>query len=458
LKNVLPGKGSTKRAAEKPLTIPIIKAINRNTLAPNINIPKTRLLEFSSMERHQYTTRQELNASQKELEKTWAFETRAILVGQAPDPATGSTIFPIYQTATYTQAGIGDNKGYVYSRSGNPTRTACGEVLASLENGTNGFIYPTGIAAIHSVMQMLKPGDHVISSSDLYGGAHRLFDQIMTPIGLQNSFVDAREIKNITNAIKDNTKLIWLESPTNPLMRLCDIQAISNTIKELNKARSTEAQMLIGFDNTFASPYLQKPLDLGADIVMHSCTKYLSGHSDIVIGAIIVKDSKLAERFAYHQNATGNLAAPFDCWLLMRGIKTLAVRMKQHHQNCVEIATWLSKHPKVKAVFCPLLESHAQHELYKRQMKMYNGMLSFELDASFEQVKKLVSSTKIFQLAESLGGVESLIGHPASMTHAAVPRERRLELGINDNLIRLSIGIEDVQDLINDLHEAFKST
>ncbi len=408
------------------------------------------------MRRADHKTRKELQEAQKSLEQTWGFETRSILVGQAPDPATGATTFPIYQTATYTQAGIEDNKGYCYSRTGNPTRTACAEVIASLENGIYAGIYPTGMAAIHAVMQLFKPGQHVISSSDLYGGAHRLFDQILTPIGFEYSFVDARDISKITTAVKPNTRLVWLESPTNPLMRLCDIKAIVQAISELNKQRSVEERILIGFDNTFASPFLQRPLDLGVDIVVHSGTKYLGGHSDVLIGAVVVKDPKLAERFTYYQNATGSVAGPLDCWILMKGIKTLAVRMRQHHSNCVAVAEWLEKHPKVAQVFCPVLPSHPQHELYKRQMSGYNGMLSFEFDGNIEQVKTLVSSTRVFQLAESLGGVESLIGHPATMTHAAVPAARRKELGINDNLIRLSIGIENVEDLIADLEWAFK--
>jgi len=408
------------------------------------------------MKRADHKTRIELNKAQKELEKSWGFETRSILAGQAPDPATGATIFPIYQTSTYTQAGIDDNKGYVYSRTGNPTRTACADVIASLENGTYAGIYPSGIAAIHAVMQGLKPGEHIISSSDLYGGAHRLFNEMMTPLGLEYDFVDARDISLITSAVKDSTRMIWLESPTNPLMRLCDIEAIVVEVKKINSKRSKDERILIGFDNTFASPYLQRPLDLGVDIVVHSGTKYLGGHSDVLIGAIVVKDDELAQKFAYHQNATGNLAGPFDCWILMKGIKTLAVRMRQHHANCVEVAKWLDKHPKVKTVHCPVLESHPQHALYKKQMLMYNGMLSFEYDGDFNTVKKLVSSTRLFQLAESLGGVESLIGHPASMTHAAVPKARRLELGINDNLVRISCGIENVEDLIADLEYAFK--
>lgn len=397
------------------------------------------------------STRVELDQSRKELEDSWGFETRAILKAQAPDPATGSTIFPIYQTSTYTQDGIGENKGYCYSRTGNPTRTAVAEVVASLENGKYGFIYPSGIAAVHAVIQMLDPGDHVVTSSDLYGGSHRLFDQIMNPWGFEFSFVDAREVDNVISAITDKTKLVWLESPTNPLMRLCDIEAIVKAVKAKNP------NILIGVDNTFATPYLQKPLDMGVDIILHSCTKYLGGHSDVLCGAVVVKDDELGEKFGYHQNAVGTMAGPFDCWILMKGIKTLAVRMRQHHVNCMIVAKWLEDHPKVLNVFCPILENNPQHDLYKKQMNGYNGMIAFEYDGDIEEVKTIVSSTKLFQLAESLGGVESLIGHPATMTHAAVPPERRKELGINDNLIRLSVGIEEIDDIIADLEQAFQA-
>ncbi len=393
-------------------------------------------------------TRIELDKSRKELEDSWGFETRSILKAQSPDPATGATIFPIYQTSTYTQDGIGDNKGYVYSRTGNPTRTACADVIASLENGTNGYVYPSGIAAVHAVLQQFKPGDHIVTSSDLYGGSHRMFNEILTPLGFEFDFVDARNTENVVNALKENTKLVWLESPTNPLMRLCDITEICKEVKKLNK------DILVGIDNTFASPFLQKPLDMGADIVHHSCTKYLGGHSDVLAGAVVVKSKELAEKFTYHQNATGNLAGPFDCWLLLKGMKTLAIRMRQHHTNCEAVAQWLEKHPKVKTIFCPILPSNPQHELYKKQMNGYNGMLSFEFDGDIEAVKKVVMKTKLFQLAESLGGVESLIGHPATMTHAAVPKARREELGIHDNLIRLSIGIENIEDIIADLEQA----
>lgn len=405
------------------------------------------MLGFSAMT-DQPSTRIELNEARKELEDSWGFETRCILKGQSPDPATGATIFPIYQTSTYTQDGIGDNKGYCYSRTGNPTRTACAEVLASIENGTHGYIYPSGIAAVHAVLQQFKPGDHIVTSSDLYGGSHRLFGEILGPWGFEFTFVDAREITNVTDAIKDNTALVWLESPTNPLMRLCDIEAICSAVKKVNP------KILVGIDNTFATPYNQRPLDLGADIIHHSCTKYLGGHSDVLAGAVVVKDPVLAEKFTYHQNATGTLAGPFDCWILMKGIKTLGVRMREHHKNCEKVAHWLEKHPKVKEIYCPLLPSNPQHDLYKKQMKGYNGMLSFEYDGDIEKVKQVVMKTELFQLAESLGGVESLIGHPATMTHAAVPKARRDELGIHDNLIRLSIGIENVEDIIADLEQA----
>ena len=416
-------------------------------------------------------SRVELNEINKSLEDSWSFETRAILKSQAADPATGSTIFPIYQTSTYTQRGIDDNKGYVYSRSGNPNRSAVADVIASLESAKDAFVYPSGISAIHAVMQQLKAGDHIISGSDLYGGAHRLFEQIFSPLGLEYTYVDTREPANILNAIKSNTRLIWLESPSNPLMRLCDISLISQSIAKYNAdhgltdlglpiypgSSRTETKapkrILIGFDNTFASPYLQRPLELGVDIVVHSATKYLGGHSDVLIGAVVVRDPEIAEVFKYHQNATGCIAGPFDSWILMKGIKTLAVRMKQHHENCMLVAEYLSKHPKVESLYCPALVSNPQYELYKRQMSLYNGMLAFEFAGDFNKVKEIVSKAKLFQLAESLGGVESLIGHPASMTHAAVPKARRLELGINDNLIRLSIGIENVRDIINDLEQ-----
>jgi len=385
----------------------------------------------------------------------WGFETRAILKGQSPDPSTGATIVPIYQTSTFTLEGIGKNKGYCYSRTGNPTRSAAAECLASLEDGKHGFIYPSGIAAINSAMQLFKPGDHIVTCDDLYGGAHRLFTQILSPLGMEFSFADARSTDAIIAAIRPNTKLVWLETPSNPMMYLCDIAAVVERVTEINKKENRK--ILVACDNTFASPYIQRPLNLGVDLVMHSCTKYLGGHSDLLLGALITNNAEIAERLAYLQNATGAIAGPFDCWLLMRGMKTLAVRMKQHHSNALTVAKWLEKHPRVLKVNCPALESSPQHALYKKQMALYNGMLSFELDSDFDSVKAMVEKLEIFQLAESLGGVESLICHPPSMTHAAVPVERRLELGIKDTLIRLSIGIEDVNDLISDLENAFAS-
>ena len=383
----------------------------------------------------------------------WNFETRAILAGQAPDPSTGATIPPIYQTSTYTLEGIGETKGYCYSRTGNPTRSAAAECLASLEGAEYGFIYPSGIAAIHAFMQQFSAGDHVVTCEDLYGGAHRLFTQFMTKAGIEFTFVDARDSQNYIKAIQPNTKLVWIETPSNPKMHLCDIEAVVAGVRNIKEKESRK--IWVAADNTFASPYLQRPLSFGVDLVMHSCTKYLGGHSDLLLGALVTSNEEIAEKLSYHQNATGTIAGPFDCWLLMRGMKTLAVRMKQHHENALELAKWLEQHPLVKVVNCPALESSPQHELYKKQMDLYNGMISFELDADFETVKDLVSSLKIFQLAESLGGVESLSCHPASMTHAAVPAARRKELGIDDNLVRLSVGIESVHDLKADLEQAF---
>jgi cystathionine beta-lyase/cystathionine gamma-synthase len=386
--------------------------------------------------------------------QNWSFETKAILSGQSPDPATGSTIVPIYQTSTYTQAALGENKGYIYSRTGNPTRTACATCLADLEDGTNAYLYPSGMAAIHSIMlTVLRPGAHVVTVNDLYGGAQRMFGQVLPEFNYSFSFASNHSTEEIISKITSETKMLWLESPSNPCMFLCDIEEICSKVAEINKSENRD--ILVVVDNTFASPYLQKPLNLGADIVMHSGTKYLGGHSDVLIGAVVVKETSLAEKFTWQQNATGNLAGPFDCWMLMKGMKTLAVRMKEHHKNAIEVAKWFENNKKVSRVYCPALESNDQYELYKKQMSMYNGMISIEVDASYEDVKKLVSSLKIFQLAESLGGVESLVCQPASMTHAAVAPERRLELGIKDSFVRFSVGIENIKDIMHDLEQAF---
>ena len=382
-------------------------------------------------------------------EENWGFETRAILKGQKADPATGATIFPIYQTSTFTQDGIGKNKGFCYSRTGNPTRSAAAECLAALEGVQHGFLYPSGIAAIHAVIAQLNPGDHIVACEDIYGGAHRLFNQILAPKGYEFTFVDVTKSNNVTAALQENTKLVWLESPSNPLMKLCDVPLITEQVKAYRE------DILVAVDNTFASPYIQRPFEWGVDIVMHSGTKYLGGHSDVLIGAVCVKDEQLAESFAYHQNATGSIAGPFDSWLLMKGMKTLALRMKAHHKNAMAIAQWLENHDSIFKVYCPALESSIQYDLYRKQMDLYNGMISFEINANFENVKKFVSSTRVFQLAESLGGVESLICHPASMTHAAVPPERRQELGIKDTLVRISVGIECIKDIREDLEYAF---
>jgi cystathionine gamma-synthase/cystathionine gamma-lyase len=373
------------------------------------------------------------------------FETKAIHVGQEADKSTGATIVPIYQTSTYTQESLGVHKGYEYSRTGNPTRTALEEALAALENGKYGLCFASGLAATTNVLCLLKSGDEVVTGDDLYGGTNRLFNKVFSNFNIKFNFVDGRDSKNFEAAITEKTKLIWLETPTNPLLRLCDIKAVSEIAKKKN--------IILGVDNTFASPYFQTPLDLGADLVVHSTTKYLGGHSDVVGGAIITKDKDLHEKIKFYQNAIGATPGPFDSWLVLRGIKTLAVRMKKHEENAMHIAEFLEKHSKVKKVNYPGLKSHPQHDLAKKQMKGFGGMISFDV-GDRDTAKKIVESTKLFALAESLGGVESLIGHPVTMTHAAVAQELRVKLGITDGLIRISVGIENTNDLINDLKQA----
>ena len=374
------------------------------------------------------------------------FETRAIHVGQEPDPATGATITPIYQTSTYTQEALGKHKGYEYSRTGNPTRTALESALASLENGKYGLCFASGLAATSIVLCLLKSGDEVIAGNDLYGGTSRLFSRVFTNFGIKFYFVDGCNPKNFEAKISPKTKLIWIETPTNPMLRLIDIKEISK-ITKLKK-------ILLAVDNTFATPYFQKPLDLGADIVVHSTTKYLGGHSDVIGGAIITSNEDAYNSLKFYQNAVGAIPGIFDSWLVLRGIKTLAVRMKKHEENAMKIAEFLEEHPKIKKVNYPGLKSHPQHELAKNQMSGFSGMVSFEINGQKELAKKIVESTKIFQLAESLGGVESLIGFPTMMTHVGVPKEMKEELGITDSLIRISVGIEDTNDLINDLKQA----
>lgn len=377
------------------------------------------------------------------------FGTKAIHAGVEPDPTTGAIMTPIYQTSTYVQAAPGDHKGYEYSRTHNPTRTALQNALAALENGTHGLCFASGMASIDAVVKLLKPGDEVVSTNDLYGGTYRLFTKIFEGFGVKFHFVDMGDLQNVEASMNANTKLIWAETPTNPLLRIIDIAGLSAIAKKHG--------CLLGVDNTFASPYLQTPLDLGADIVMHSVTKYLGGHSDVVMGALIVKDAPLADRLAFIQNSSGATPGPMDCFLVLRGLKTLHLRMQRHCENGTVIAEWLVKHPKVEKVFWPGFPAHANHAVATKQMRGYGGMMSFTLKGdNMADAMKVLSSTKIFTLAESLGGVESLLGHPASMTHASIPREERLRNGLTDTLIRLSVGLEDADDLIADLEQALR--
>lgn len=374
------------------------------------------------------------------------FSTRAIHAGQEPDPTTGAVITPIYQTSTYVQEEIGKHKGYEYSRTGNPTRTALEECLASIEYASYGLAFASGLAAEQNVLHLLSSGDHVIVGEDVYGGTYRLFEKVLTRYGLTFSWVDATDLSNIKNAIQKNTKMIWLETPTNPLLQLVDIEAIANLARE--------HKLITVVDNTFASPYLQNPIKLGADIVVHSCTKYLGGHSDVVGGATITDNKELYENMKFHQNSVGGVPGPMDSWLVLRGIKTLAVRMKAHEENAHKVAEYLSKHDAVERVIYPGLKDHPHHELAKKQMRGFGGMVSFVIKGGLENANKVMSTFKLFALAESLGGVESLACHPVSMTHGAIPKEIREERGIVDGLIRLSVGIEDIEDLLEDLEVA----
>lgn len=375
------------------------------------------------------------------------FSTRAIHVGQEADPATGATIVPIYQTSTYTQEGIGRHKGFEYSRTGNPTRAALEACLASLENGKHGLAFASGTAASAAVMNLLSSGDHVVCADDVYGGTYRLFELVLKRYGIEYSWVDMTNEVNVRKAIRPNTKMLWLETPTNPLLSVVDIAALA----EIGR----KAKLITVVDNTFASPYLQQPLDLGADIVVHSTTKYLGGHSDVVGGAVVTSNEQYYTTIKYHQNAVGGVPGAFDSWLVLRGAKTLAVRMKAHCENAMQIAHWLEKCDAVEKVIYPGLASHRQHALAKRQMRDFGGMVSFVIKGGAEAAKKVACRTKLFSLAESLGGVESLIGHPATMTHASIPKDQREARGITDGLLRLSVGIEDAADLIADLEHAF---
>ena len=373
------------------------------------------------------------------------FSTDAIHIGQEPDPATGAIIVPIYQTSTYVQDELGKHKGYEYSRTSNPTRAALERNLARLEGGEFGFAFASGMAAINAVMTLLKSGDHVVTGRNLYGGTFRLFERVLKNFGFEFTYVATTNLANIEEAIRENTRLLFLETPTNPIMEITDLAAASEL--------AHRHKLLVAVDNTFMSPYLQRPLELGADIVIHSTTKYLNGHSDGVGGAVVMNDPALAERLKFLQNAAGAVLGPMDSWLVLRGVKTLAVRMRQHSENGMAVAQFLAGHPKVQQVHYPGLPSHPQYELGRKQMHGPGGMLSFET-GSIENARTVLNSVRLCSLAESLGGVETLISHPASMTHASVPPEERQRLGITEGLVRISVGIEDVEDLIADLEQA----
>jgi cystathionine beta-lyase/cystathionine gamma-synthase len=373
--------------------------------------------------------------------------TKFIHAGTEPDPSTGAIMTPIYQTSTYVQSAPGQHKGFEYARSQNPTRKALEEALAQIENGKYGLAFSSGVAATDAVIKLLSPGDQVIAANDMYGGTYRLFTKVFEKFGIQFTYVDTRDVSNIENAITPQTKLIWIETPTNPLINITDIAAVAQISKKHGA--------LLCVDNTFASPYLQNPLDLGADLVMHSATKYLGGHSDVIQGALVMNDADLRERLYFIQKSCGAVPGPQDCFLVLRGIKTLHVRMERHCQNGEKIAHFLRNHSAVGKVYWCGFEDHPNYEIAKKQMRSFGGMMSFTLkDDSIENATRVLSSTHLFALAESLGGIESLINHPASMTHASIPREERIKNGLTDSLIRLSVGIEDVEDLIEDLNKA----
>ena len=373
--------------------------------------------------------------------------TKYIHAGAHPDPSTGAIMTPIYQTSTFVQASPGVHKGYEYARSQNPTRFALEEAFAVIENAQFGLAFSSGVAATDAVMRLLVPGDEVVAAHDMYGGTYRLFSKVYEKMGIVFNYVDTANAENVAKAITPKTKLIWIETPTNPLMNITDIEAVSNIGKKNN--------CIVCVDNTFASPYLQNPLDQGASIVMHSATKYLGGHSDVIQGALMMNDESLRDQLYFIQKSTGAVPGPQDCFLVLRGIKTLHVRMQRHCENGIKVAHYLRQHPKVGKVFWCGFEDHHNHDIAKKQMRGFGGMISFTLkDDTIEAATKVLSSTKIFSLAESLGGVESLINHPASMTHASIPRDRRIANGLSDGLIRLSVGIEDAEDIIEDLAQA----
>lgn len=378
------------------------------------------------------------------------FNTKVIHGGQEPDPSTGAVMPPVYQTSTFVQKSPGVHDGYEYSRAANPTRTALENALASIENGARGLAFSSGLAATDCVMKLLKPNDEVIAMDDLYGGTYRMFTRIYQDFGIKFHFVDINDLDKFQSLINENTKLVWIETPTNPLMKLADIAAIAKITQE--------KKILFAVDNTFATPYLQKPLDLGADIVMHSATKYLGGHSDVIAGALIMKDEQLGEKLHFSQFATGGTLGPQDSYLVLRGIKTLHLRVQRHCENGEKVALFLKQHPKVATVFYPGLKDHPYHEIAKKQMKNgFGGMVSFTFKSGEKSdAIKFLENLEVFTLAESLGGVESLANHPALMTHASIPEDKRREIGITDDLVRLSVGVEDIDDLLADLQQALK--
>lgn len=378
---------------------------------------------------------------------TWKFATRAIHAGQEPEEVTGAVNVPIFQTSTYAQQGIGEHKGWEYSRTHNPTRAALETCIAELEGGTRGFAFASGMAAIDAVCRLLNPGDHVIAGDDMYGGTFRLFDKVLRRYGIEFSFVDLRDPENVRAALRPETRMVYAETPTNPMMKLCDLEAIAGVIG------NTGAMLVV--DNTFMTPYLQNPLAMGASIVLHSSTKYLGGHSDVIGGVVVTNDADIADRIGFHQNSCGGVPGPQDCYLTLRSLKTLAVRMDRHCSNALVIADYLSSRPEFITVNYPGLPDFPQHELAKRQMRAFGGMISADL-GSLEKARAFCKSVELFFFAESLGGVESLLCHPVSMTHGSVPPEIRARLGITDGLVRFSVGIEDADDLIADIDRALK--
>ena len=374
------------------------------------------------------------------------FNTKTIHGGQIKEKAYGAVMPPIYQTSTYSQKSPGEHSGYEYSRTQNPTRHALERSIASLENAKYGLAFSSGLSAIDAIMKLFSPGDEIISTNDLYGGSYRLFEKVFKKFGLKFVFTDLRNLNEIENLISSKTKLIWVETPTNPMINIVDIEGLSKICKTNN--------LLLAVDNTFSTPFLQKPIDLGADIVMHSATKFLAGHSDVILGLLALSNEKLAEKLFFMQNSSGAICGPMDSFLTLRGIKTLHVRMQRHCENARVIANYLKKHDKVDNVYWPGFENHPNHNIAKSQMNDFGGMISFTVKGNFDLVKRITSSFKVFTLAESLGGVESLVNHPATMTHASIPKEERDKIGITDNLIRLSVGIEDISDLVDDIEQA----